>query len=69
MCVKSRVTRLAEFSTFGRLCFLWAIFRKQQKKSKFFATFFLGKSFAFILTKNGLGYTLGDFFRKLIWSP
>jgi hypothetical protein len=25
--------------------------------------------YALILTKNGLGYILGDFFQKLIWSP
>jgi hypothetical protein len=35
----------------------------------FGANFYYGKSDVIILTKNGLGYILGDFFRKRIWSP
>jgi hypothetical protein len=31
--------------------------------------FFHGKVYAFILPKNGLGYILGGFFYKHIWSP
>jgi hypothetical protein len=31
--------------------------------------FFRGKTHALILTKNGLGNILGDFFHKHIWSP
>jgi hypothetical protein len=33
------------------------------------ATLFHGKGVALILTKNGIGNILGDFFLKLIWSP
>jgi hypothetical protein len=28
-----------------------------------------GKGSAQISTQNGLGYILGDFFHKLVWSP
>jgi hypothetical protein len=33
------------------------------------ATFALSKSYAQSLTKNGLGFILGDFFHKLIRPP
>jgi hypothetical protein len=36
---------------------------------KVFGYFFHGKSDGLILTKNVLGYILGEFYKKLIWSP
>jgi hypothetical protein len=33
------------------------------------ATIFRGKIYVLMLTKNGLGYILGDFFHQLVWSP
>jgi hypothetical protein len=36
---------------------------------KFWATFFVSIDYLFILTILGLGYNLGDFVNKLIWSP
>jgi hypothetical protein len=40
-------------------CFRLAVFLIIKRAKKFWATFFLGKSGAFILTTNGLGHTLG----------
>jgi hypothetical protein len=37
--------------------------------TKIWATFFLGKSYAFILTKNGLGDILGDVFTNKSGRP
>jgi hypothetical protein len=34
----------------------------------FGATFFHGKSYLLILTKNGLGDIWGQFYQKIIWS-
>jgi hypothetical protein len=45
------------------------LYVKYRRSSNFGRTFFHRKSVVFILTKNGLGYILGDFFYKLIWSP
>jgi hypothetical protein len=70
--------RLGEFSLIGRIFAYWANFRLfgefstivrsftsvSLKKSKFLGQFFHGKSNSKILTKNGLGYTLGDFFSQ-----
>jgi hypothetical protein len=48
---------------------LWVVFVKiTEVAQKNWAIFFKGKSFVLIMTKNGLGYTLGDFF-TLIRSP
>jgi hypothetical protein len=58
----------ANFSPLGE-CFLWAVYKKIPEEPKFWATFFHGKSFVLLLAKHGLGYILGDFFHKLIWSP
>jgi hypothetical protein len=55
---------LGEFSLIGRLLALGSFFTENDNRSQL-----LGKSYALILTKNGPGYILGDFFHKLIWSP
>jgi hypothetical protein len=60
-CLASRVTGLAAFRTLGD-CLLWSVFEKSQKWLKIFCHFFHGKLSILILTKNGLGYILGDFF-------
>jgi hypothetical protein len=65
----SRVTRLGEFSPIGRLFTLGSFVENYRRMLKFLATFFLSKRHVLILTKNALGYILGDFFHKPIWSP
>jgi hypothetical protein len=60
--LESRVTRLGEFSPIG---WLFGQFLKiiPMTSPHFWATFFHGKGHALILTKNGLGYILGDFLK------
>jgi hypothetical protein len=36
---------------------------------KFWEHFFPRQTVCIIFTENGLGYILGDFFLKLVWSP
>jgi hypothetical protein len=50
-------------------CLLWAIFLKISNNSKFEATVFHVKSHLSILTKNGLGYFLGDYFANSSGHP
>jgi hypothetical protein len=59
-------------------CFLWAVLGKLKKRVQGFGTYCAcyvsiftkdGKKFCINFGKSGLGYTLGDFFQKLIWSP
>jgi hypothetical protein len=50
-------------------CLLWEDFWTLKKKPTFSGCLFQGKGYALILTKYVLGYTLGDVFYKLIWSP
>jgi hypothetical protein len=57
-----------------RISAQWAIvyfgsfFQKLQKRPKFWASFSPSIDYVSILTKNGFGYILGDFFHKLIWG-
>jgi hypothetical protein len=51
-------------------CFHWAVFKKISKGAQIvWLLFCKGKRSELILTKNGLGNTLGDFFDKTVWSP
>jgi hypothetical protein len=54
----------------GRLFASWALVYFQ-KSCNFFGLLFptVPVTYVLILTKNGLGFILGDFFHKLIWSP
>jgi hypothetical protein len=58
----------------GRIFAYWVLayfgqFRENYGNSpNLCATLFYGKSGAQVLTKNALGYILGDFFHQLIWS-
>jgi hypothetical protein len=62
------VTRFGEFSPIGR-SFSLASFTKINKKLKFLANLFHGRSYALILTKGGLRHTLGDFFTNSSGHP
>jgi hypothetical protein len=62
------MTGLGEFSPIGQLLNMGS-FLKITEESLIWDYFFRGKSSAFILTKGGLCYKLGDFFHELIWSP
>jgi hypothetical protein len=65
-----RVTRLGQVSPIGRLFTLGSYFFIADVHSpQIWSTFFHGKGEALILTKNVLGYILGEFFQKLNWSP
>jgi hypothetical protein len=56
-----RVTKLCDFSPIGRL-FSFYSFWTITGVAKTFCPFFHGEMYALILTKNGLGHILGDFF-------
>jgi hypothetical protein len=49
-------------------CLLLVNFENQRSSKNNWATVFQSKSYVLILTKNGLGYILGDYFKNL-WSP
>jgi hypothetical protein len=50
-------------------CFIWVAILKMTEIDRFFATYFIqGERSVLILTKNCLGYILGDFLHKLICS-
>jgi hypothetical protein len=69
--VRTRVTRLIEFSPIGRL-FTFAFFSKSYFcRYQMFWLIFPQKTVVniVILTKYGLGYILGDFFTKSIRPP
>jgi hypothetical protein len=59
----------------GRIFACWVIvcfgqcFENGISSTKFWANFFHTVSYVLILAKNVLGYILGDFFYKIIWSP
>jgi hypothetical protein len=55
------VTRLGKFSPNGRLFCLGSFFCKLQKLAKFLCHFFQSIDYASVMTRNGLGYILGDF--------
>jgi hypothetical protein len=66
---RSWKTKLApQGGPIGRIFADWVIVSfgqflgKLQNESEHWATVIHGKNYVFILTKNGLGYTLGDFF-------
>jgi hypothetical protein len=63
------VTRLGEFSPFGRLFSSGSFFEKYRSCPKFRATFIHGKSYIWIITPKLLGPHFGRFGNKLIWSP
>jgi hypothetical protein len=63
-----RVTKMGEFPPFECL-FTLVCLKKYLNSTIFWISLFRGKSLALILKKNVLGYILGDFFHKLIWSP
>jgi hypothetical protein len=46
--------------------FLWPVFEVAQIIGEAFSR---STSYVLIFSKKWLGHTLGDFFRKLIWSP
>jgi hypothetical protein len=59
----------------GRIFAYWAffyfrqLFKIKRFSSNFWATFVHGKSYVLILTKNCLGFILGDFFTNLSGHP
>jgi hypothetical protein len=68
--VLTRVTRLVEFSPIGRLFTLGSGLKITEVEHIFeLPTFFHGASYAFILSKNGLGSILGDFFTNSSGHP
>jgi hypothetical protein len=60
-----RVTRLDEFSPLGRIVTLEAFFENYRSSQNHWATVSRGKNYVIIMTKNGLGYILADFFSQL----
>jgi hypothetical protein len=50
------------------IVYFWQLL-ENYRSSQTWTSIFHSKSKAFISTKNGLGYSLGNFFRKPIWSP
>jgi hypothetical protein len=66
--LSARVTRLGEFPPIGQLL-LWAFFENYIITPNVWATLFRGKRYALILTTNGLGYSLGDFFNNSSGHP
>jgi hypothetical protein len=49
--------------------FLQQRFENYKSGGNFLLAFFHGTSYVLILTNNGLGYSLGDFFTKSIAHP
>jgi hypothetical protein len=60
--LSSRVTRLGEFSPVGWWLSLGQIVLNYRSSANSWANFFQEISYVFVLTYNGLGYFLGDFF-------
>jgi hypothetical protein len=54
---------LVEFLPNGRLFSFGQFSEKYKRSTNVLGAFFHGKSYVLRLTKNGLGYTLGDFLR------
>jgi hypothetical protein len=63
VAVANRVTRLGEYSTFGRACFHWAVFY-YRRSPNFGATFWGDKIICYFCRIR-----LGRLFHKLVWSP
>jgi hypothetical protein len=62
------VTRLGEFKFFGDI--FGVVFLKNPYVENIFRIpHFPGKSYVLIVTKNGLGYILGDFFTNSSGHP
>jgi hypothetical protein len=58
----------------GRILVYWTVvffdqFLKIAELEQFWASISPSTSHVLILRKHGMGYILGDFFNKLIWSP
>jgi hypothetical protein len=62
------VTRLGEFSPIGRFFSCAVVLVNCESSSIVWATLFLEKLYVLILTNRGLGYILGQSYRKLIRS-
>jgi hypothetical protein len=66
-CVTARVTRFGEFSPIGQLFSLGVFFNWTEEV--FWLRFVQSKNYVFSLMKNGLGYTLGGFFKNSSGHP
>jgi hypothetical protein len=55
--------------TFWSIVYFEQLFGRLLSIPNLCATIPHGNGYALLLTKHGSGYTLGDFFHKLIWSP
>jgi hypothetical protein len=60
---------LANFRTMGDCLLLRYFFDNYRRSPQCFATFLHSWGCALILTKKELGYILGDYLNKLVWSP
>jgi hypothetical protein len=61
---------LDDFSNIGQyILYFGQRFENYKSSLIFWLLYSAEKSYVLILAKNGLGYILGDFFHKLIWSP
>jgi hypothetical protein len=56
---------------FAHLAFVFfgQFFEKYRNSANSLATFFHETSYVLVSTKDVFGYSLGDFFRRLTWSP
>jgi hypothetical protein len=64
-----RVNRLAKFSPFGLFLFTVDRFKKVTEVAQIIGVLFPQLKLCTDISRNRLGYVLGDFFYKLIWSP
>jgi hypothetical protein len=67
--IATRVTRLGENSPKGWLFTMVSCSKIRKVATKFVLLFFKCKSYILTLTKNGLGYILGDFFPNSSGHP
>jgi hypothetical protein len=68
MYLATRVTRMGEFSPIGWLFTLGSFFN-DRTTANFWTAFSQLTGYVFILTKNGLGYSLGDFVKNVSGHP
>jgi hypothetical protein len=66
---KSRVTRLDDFSPIGQWLTFEGFLKNTKVAQKTWTNFHSGNSSVLILTRNGLGYILGDFFTNSSGRP
>jgi hypothetical protein len=65
-----RVTRLGRLFDYWAVVYFGQIHENKNSSTNFWATFVLRyKAYVLIMTKNGFGYILNDYFYKLIRSP